>query len=59
MPSSVGMTATPRQVFDRLVAGLSDRSYGLAMVALAVVGVIGLVTALFLPATPVQQAVDG
>jgi MFS family permease len=42
-----------------LVAGLSDRSYGLAMVALAVVGVIGLVTALFLPATPVQQAVDG
>jgi MFS family permease len=41
-----------------LVSGLSDQSYGLAMVALAVVGVIGLVTALFLPATPVQQAVD-
>jgi MFS family permease len=42
-----------------LVSGLSDQSYGLAMVALAVVGVIGLVTALFLPAKPVQQAVDG
>jgi MFS family permease len=41
-----------------LVSGLSDQSYGLAMVALAVVGVIGLLTALFLPATPVQQAVD-
>jgi MFS family permease len=41
-----------------LVSGLSDQSYGLAMVALAVVGVIGLVTALFLPAKPVQQAVD-
>jgi MFS family permease len=42
-----------------LVSGLSDQSYGLAMVALAVVGVIGLVTTLFLPAKPVQQAVDG
>ena len=42
-----------------LVAGLSDQSYGLAMVSLAVVGVIGLVAALFLPAKPVQQAVDG
>ena len=42
-----------------LVSGLSDQSYGLAMVALAVVGVIGLVTALFLPATPVPRAVDG
>lgn len=38
-----------------LVAGLTDRAYGFAMVALAVVGVIGLVAALFLPAgsTPV------
>jgi predicted MFS family arabinose efflux permease len=42
-----------------LVSGLSDQSYGFAMVALAVVGVIGLVAALFLPAKPVQQAVDG
>jgi MFS family permease len=41
-----------------LVSGLSDQSYGLAMFALAVVGVIGLVTALFLPAKPVQQAAD-
>jgi hypothetical protein len=29
------------------------------MVALAVVGVIGLVAAMFLPTKPVQQAVDG
>ena len=42
-----------------LVSGLSDQSYGLAMVSLAVVGVIGLVAALFLPAKPVQQTVDG
>ena len=42
-----------------LVSGLTDRSYGFAMVSLAVVGVIGLVAAMFLPANPVQQAVDG
>jgi MFS family permease len=42
-----------------LVSGLTDQSYGFAMVALAVVGVIGLVAALFLPANPVQQAVGG
>jgi len=42
-----------------LVSGLTDQSYGFAMVALAVVGVIGLVAALFLPAKPVQQAVGG
>jgi MFS family permease len=42
-----------------LVSGLSDQSYGLAMIALAVVGVIGLVAAMFLPANPVQPAVDG
>jgi MFS family permease len=42
-----------------LVSGLTDQSYGLAMVALAVVGVIGLVAAMFLPTKPVQQAVDG
>ena len=41
-----------------LVAGLTDRSYGLAMIALAVVGLIGLVAAVFLPANPVQAAVD-
>ena len=42
-----------------LVSGLTDQSYGFAMVALAVVGVIGLVAAMFLPANPVHQAVDG
>ena len=42
-----------------LVSGLTDRSYGLAMVALAVVGVIGLVAAVFLPADPSGAAVDG
>ena len=42
-----------------LVSGLTDRAYGLAMIALAVIGLIGLVAALFLPANPVQQAVDG
>ena len=42
-----------------LVSGLTDKSYGLAMIALAVVGIIGLVAAMFLPANPVQQAVGG
>lgn len=42
-----------------LVSGLTDQSYGLAMIVLAVVGVIGLVAAMFLPANPVQPAVDG
>lgn len=42
-----------------LVSGLTDQSYGLAMIALAVVGLIGLVAALFLPANAVQPAVDG
>ena len=41
-----------------LVSGLSDRSYGLAMASLAVVGLIGLGAAMLLPASPVQQAVD-
>ena len=42
-----------------LVSGLTDRAYGFAMISLAVVGVIGLVAAMFLPANPVQQAVHG
>jgi MFS family permease len=42
-----------------LVSGLTDQSYGLAMISLAVVGMIGLVAAMFLPANPVQQAVGG
>ena len=41
-----------------LVSGLTDRSYGLAMIALAVVGVIGLVAAVFLPAAPAHATVD-
>jgi MFS family permease len=39
-----------------LVAGLSDQSYGLAMVALAVIGAIGLIAALFLPTHPADAA---
>jgi MFS family permease len=41
-----------------LVSGLSDRSYGLAMVSLAVAGLIGLGAAILLPTSPVQQTVD-
>jgi MFS family permease len=41
-----------------LVSGLSDRSYGLAMVSLAVAGLIGLGAAILLPTSPVQPAVD-
>ena len=41
-----------------LVSGLTDRSYGLAMVSLAVAGLIGLGAAMLLPTNPVQQAVD-
>ncbi|SFJ84102.1 MFS transporter [Cellulomonas sp. KH9] len=42
-----------------LVAQIADRSYGLAMVALAVAGVVGLVAAVLLPARPVTAAVEG
>jgi MFS family permease len=42
-----------------LVAELVDRSYGLAMIALAVTGVIGLVAALLLPANAVPEAAGG
>ena len=35
-----------------LVSGLTNRAYGLAMIALAAIGLIGLVAALFLPANP-------
>jgi MFS family permease len=42
-----------------LVANLVTRSYGLAMTTLAVVGLIGLVAALLLPATPVPEAAGG
>jgi MFS family permease len=41
-----------------LVSGLTDRSYGLAMVALAVVGLIGLVAAMALPAHPPPPAAE-
>jgi MFS family permease len=40
-----------------LVSGLTDSSYGLAMIALAVAGVIGLVAAMLLPTNPVQTTV--
>jgi MFS family permease len=41
-----------------LVSGLTDRSYGLAMIALAVAGLIGLVAAMFLPAGPADVATE-
>jgi len=41
-----------------LIAELVDWSYGLAMTALAVTGVIGLVAALLLPSNPVPDASD-
>jgi MFS family permease len=42
-----------------LVAGLVDRSYALAMVTLALVGVVGLVAALALPSDRGAEAVGG
>ena len=43
-----------------LVSGLTspDRSYALAMIALAAIGLIGLVATLFLPTEPVPPAAD-
>jgi MFS family permease len=43
-----------------LVSGLTspDRAYGLAMLTLAAIGLIGLVATLFLRAQPVEQALD-
>jgi MFS family permease len=41
-----------------LVSGLTDRSYGLAMVSLAVAGLIGLGAAMLLPTSPVRQAAE-
>ena len=42
-----------------LVAQLTDWSYGLAMMALALAGVIGLIAAMLLPTNPVRATVDG
>jgi MFS family permease len=41
-----------------LVSGLTDRSYGLAMTSLAVVGLIGLGAAMLLPTSPAREVVD-
>ena len=43
-----------------LVSGLTspDRSYALAMIALATIGLIGLVATLLLPTEPVPEAAD-
>ena len=41
-----------------LVSGLTDRSYGLAMASLAVVGLIGLGAAMLLPTSPVREAAE-
>jgi MFS family permease len=42
-----------------LVSQLTDWSYGLAMMALALAGVIGLIAAMLLPTNPVRASVDG
>ena len=41
-----------------LVAGLSDHSYGAAMVTLAALGLIGLVATLFLPGEPIPGTIS-
>jgi MFS family permease len=41
-----------------LVSGLTDRSYGLAMASLAVMGLIGLGAAMLLPTSPVREAAE-
>jgi MFS family permease len=41
-----------------LVSGITDQSYGLAMVSLAVAGLIGLGAAMLLPTSPVRQAAE-
>jgi len=40
-----------------LVAGLTNHAYGLAMIALAAIGVVGLVAAFFLPTNSVEKEV--
>src|SRR5512135_280482 len=52
--SSLGTAIGGTIVFS----ALTDQ-YGLAMITLAVIGLIGLAAAVFLPANPVRQAVDG
>lgn len=52
--SSLGTAIGGTIVFSGLTG-----QYGLAMITLAVIGLIGLAAAVFLPATPVRQAVDG
>jgi Na+/melibiose symporter-like transporter len=44
-----------------LVSGLTspDRAYAVAMVALAVIGLVGLAAAVLLPANPIEPATDG
>jgi predicted MFS family arabinose efflux permease len=51
--SSLGTAIAGTILVSDLVSG--NRSYALAMIALAVIGLIGLAAALFLPANPVQQ----
>ncbi len=52
--SSLGTTIGGTIVFS----GLTDQ-YGLAMMTLAVIGLIGLAAAVFLPVNPGRQAIDG
>jgi MFS family permease len=53
--SNLGSTFGTAVAGTILVAGLSSGAYALAMVALAVVAVLGLVAALFLPAGPAPR----
>jgi hypothetical protein len=51
--SSLGTAIAGTILVSDLASG--NRSYGLAMASLAVIGLIGLVAALLLPSNPVQR----
>jgi MFS family permease len=53
--SNLGSTFGTAIAGTILVSGLTTHAYALAMVAIAVVAVLGLIAALFLPANPAQQ----
>lgn len=57
--SNLGSTLGTAVAGTILVAGLVQWSYGLAMISLALVGAIGLIAALFLPANAVAEGVGG
>jgi nitrate/nitrite transporter NarK len=41
-----------------LVSGLTNRSYAAAMIALAIIGVVGLIAALYLPTQRAQHVLE-